>query len=104
MLFPKPKKKRKSRHISNERITEYAECEHCGRMNASENHELFHAASRSKSIKYGAQMVLCQPCHQAMHSHPNIELPYKRVHQFRIMQEQEWDRERWLQEFGRNWL
>lgn len=64
LKYPKPTKKKKSRHISNERITDIIPCEVCGVRNATETHELKGGGWRNTSIQYGFQLKLCSKCHK----------------------------------------
>ena len=77
MIYAKPpKRKKKSRHISNIRITEPTPCDLCGNT-AVETHELKGGGYRNTSIKYGFQLKLCKACHDDWHlrmskEHKNI--------------------------------
>lgn len=103
MQFEKPKKSRKkSRHITNPRIKENIPCEICLLKRAVETHEVFNGSNRNKSIKYKAQMYLCSECHEDWHRHRIDVSRFKREHQLRIMKENDWNIEKFIQEFGKN--
>jgi ribosome-binding protein aMBF1 (putative translation factor) len=106
LIFEKPKKKRKrTKHIPNKRITENIPCEICGKQRATSTHEVFNGrVNRNKSIEYGAQMKLCEICHRAWHDAKIDTKPYKQQHQKRIMKQEGWSMEKWIQEFGKNEL
>ena len=77
MIYAKPpKRKKKSRHISNPRITEYIPCDFCGKT-STETHELKGGGYRNTSIKYGFQLKLCKECHDNWHLRMSKE--YKNI-------------------------
>lgn len=66
LMFEKPKKKKKkSKHYQNPRITDIIECDMCHNANATDNHELKGGVSfRNSSCEAKFQLKLCSPCHR----------------------------------------
>ena len=87
-------------------------CALCGANGAADpldKHHVFGGALRKKSEKYGAVVYLCHHrCHifgaDSAHQSRDVRLHLKRQAQARIMFEQGWDMQQWLQEFGKNYL
>ena len=87
-------------------------CALCGANGSADpldRHHVFNGALRKKSEKYGAVVDLCHhSCHlygaAAIHRCRETSLFFKRQAQARIMFEQGWDTDRWIAEFGKNYL
>lgn len=90
--IPKPiKKKKKSSHITNERITEYVECELCGKYPASSTHEVFHdgtSYARNLCITKGWQVLVCEQCHYKCHNDAKFDRKLKSKWQCKVMSEE----------------
>lgn len=74
-----------------------------------DRHHVFGGPNRKKSEKYGAVVLLHHnKCHifgpQAVHNNAVMNTFIKRRMQQQIMREQHWDTERWIKEFGKNYL
>lgn len=105
LMYEKPKKKKKrSNHITNPKITEPTICELCHKQWATQTHEVFGGNNRNKSIHYGAQLKVCLWCHDNWHQYRFAVLPHKQWWQNHIMNEEDWDLDRWRKEFGKNWF
>lgn len=87
-------------------------CWLCGRNGTGdplEEHHIFGGASRKKSEKYGLTVYLCgNRCHregaQSAHRCRETREKLRRYGQKKVMDEQGWDEERFIREFGRNYL
>lgn len=100
--LPKPTKKKKRGHRTNQRPSEWVPCEICGASSTS-THELFGGSNRNFSIDNGAQMRLCEVCHKHMHANKEHQAEYRKAHQRRIMDEKGWSVEDWIREVGENY-
>jgi len=74
-----------------------------------ERHHIFGGPYRRKSEKYGLTVYLCgKRCHRegpdAVHKNAETSEKLKAAAQKKVMKEQEWDVERFIMEFGRNYL
>jgi hypothetical protein len=73
-----------------------------------EEHHVWGGALRKKSEEYGAKAYLCVKDHRegkrAVHKCREASEALKAKHQARIMEEQGWDTERFIAEFGRNYI
>lgn len=87
-------------------------CFLCGRNGACDpldSHHIFGGANRKKSEKYGLKVYLCHSrCHifgeNAAHKNSHV---MERLHEYgqrKAMDENGWDTERFIQEFGKNYL
>lgn len=70
---------------------------------------IFGGPFRKKSEKYGLVVYLCHnDCHifgrKAAHQNANTMLMLKRYGQEKAMKEQGWNTEKFIREFGRNYL
>ncbi len=87
-------------------------CFLCGRNGASDpldRHHAFGGPNRNKSEKYGLVVNLCHHrCHifgpKAAHRFRPTRLAIQRWAQEKVMREQGWDTERFIQEFGQNYI
>ena len=83
-------------------------CGRNGNGDPLEHHHVFCGAYRKKSDKYGAVVLLCgERCHrngpQAVHKSASNNRFLKRIFQRRIMEQEHWDMDRWVKEFGKNY-
>ena len=104
MMFEKPKRSKKSKHISNERL-EDGNCEICGKYASLDNHELLGGGYRNNSIKYGFQMGLCRTCHRKWHDSMCKEEKdrYRRDKQIEIMDRLGMTRDEWIKVLKKDW-
>jgi hypothetical protein len=87
-------------------------CWLCGRngsVDRLDRHHIFPGAYRDKSEKYGLVVYLCHSeCHifgqYAVHHNARTMLELKQFGQRKVMQEQGWDTEDFIREFGKNYL
>ena len=74
-----------------------------------DRHHVFGGPYRKKSEKYGAVVLLHHnKCHifgpLAVHNHAGRNKWIKARMQMQIMREQHWDMDRWIREFGKNYI
>ena len=87
-------------------------CFLCGKNGANdrlERHHIFGNAYRSKSEKYGLVVYLCgNSCHRngkkSAHRNAETALYLHQYAQKKVMKEQGWTKEKFIQEFGKNYL
>ena len=87
-------------------------CFLCGRNGAAdrlERHHIFNGPWRAKSERYGLVVYLCgERCHRngenAAHAKISTMRALQRYGQRKVMREQGWDTERFIAEFGKNYL
>lgn len=87
-------------------------CFLCGKNGANdrlERHHIFGGAYRDKSEKYGLVVDLCgNSCHRngekSAHRNAKTALFLHQYAQKKVMQEQGWTKEKFIQEFGKNYL
>ena len=87
-------------------------CFLCGKNGANdrlERHHLIGGPYRSKSEKYGLVVDLCgNSCHRngekSAHRNAETALFLHQYAQKKVMQEQGWTKEKFIQEFGKNYL
>ena len=86
----------------------YGKCEICGKQKTLEEHHVWGGAFRKKSERYGAVAYLCVSDHRegrkAVHKCRETSEKLKAQHQARIMEEQGWTTERFIHEFGKNYI
>lgn len=90
----------------------YKECFLCkrnGRGDRLEKHHIFGAANRPKSEKYGLVVYLCgERCHRngpySTHQNKQVADYLHRYGQEKCMREQNWSVEKFVKEFGKNFL
>lgn len=88
------------------------ECWLCGANGSADpldRHHIFGGANRKKSEKYGLVVDLCHhDCHifgkNAVHNNKELRQYLHRYGQLKVMKENGWDTERFIKEFGRNYL
>lgn len=100
LLYPKTTKKKRSKHISNTALKEYAICEVCGKNQATETHEIFNGSLRNKSIQYEAQVKICRTCHDSA----IIKLLLKQIWQYELMKKHSWSMKDWREIFGKSYI
>ena len=107
MQVPKPeRKRRKAEPVTKIRLQFEKECIVCGaRTNLQRHHVFGGTGRRRKSERYGLVAWICREHHTGdtgVHHNPELDLAVKRFTQIRF--EREYDRERFVREFGRNYL
>ncbi len=88
-------------------ISNYPRCFLCGKTAGKlDRHEIFGGAFRSKSKRYGLWIHLCHtPCHlQDAHGNRATALLLKKAGQRAAMEKYGWSVERFIREFGKNYL
>lgn len=83
------------------------ECLFCGRTTGKlDRHEVYGGALRTKSKKLGCWCLLCHdPCHLTIvHKNAEARQKLRAACQFIVMERYGWDTERFISEFGRNYL
>lgn len=91
---------------------EFKQCFLCGRNGRGdrlERHHVFGAANRSKSEKYGLVVYLCgDRCHRngkySAHQNGQVADYLHRYGQEKCMKEQGWTKEKFVEEFGKNYV
>lgn len=77
-------------------------CEICHRWETLERHHVFSGAFRKKSEEYGAVVEICRKCHDDLHHrHPANYKWLKRQWRDRLMAENGWTIEEFIEKFGR---
>lgn len=83
-------------------------CFLCGNYETVERHHIFGGALRPKADKLGLTVMLCPWCHQydadSAHRSAETRQLLRRYGQRKAMTEQGWDVDRFVREFGKNWL
>ena len=71
-------------------------------------HHIFGAALKKKSEKYGLMVRLCHYCHNeppnGVHQNKEVRLKLQAFAQKRAMETYDWDVERFIKEFYKNYL
>lgn len=78
-------------------------CFMCGIQGQLAHHHLIGGPYRSKSDKYGLVIPLCPICHQDVHT-DKAKMHLLRKYAERKMLSKGWTVEKWIQEFGKNYL
>ena len=81
-----------------------AKCEICGVTQRCDKHHVFGGTARKISDKYDATVWLCRNCHNAYHKHPSAYQWLREKTQTKVMFEQGWSKEDWLEHFHKNYL
>jgi len=78
-------------------------CFLCGRMGQLAHHHLMGGPNRKKSDKYGLVVPLCPECHRKVHEDRETMLM---LHQYaeQKMLCSGWTMDRWITEFGKNYV
>ena len=78
------------------------------RFEGSHRHEVFFGSNRQKSIKLGLYVFLTPEMHnmsnKGVHFNREFDLQLKRIAQQTAMEHYGWSVERFIKEFGRNFL
>lgn len=82
----------------------YTTCFMCNRTTQCDTHHLLPGSNRRKSDKLGLVVPLCRECHNYVHANPKETQWLKAYGQEKAMREQGWDTERFIKEFGRNYI
>ena len=86
----------------------YRYCVLCGSSRRIEKHHIFGGALRKKSEKYGLTVDLCHYCHNeppnGVHFNKDKMLELKQYGQRKVMEEQGWTTEKFIEEFRKNYL
>lgn len=77
-------------------------CLICGSFGALEVHHMLHGSRRAKADKYGLTCHLCRACHMALHDRGLHDLELERMAQQDF--EERYGHEKWMQEFGKNYI
>ena len=77
-------------------------CFICGRSGALHTHHCLHGCRRHKAEQHGLTVELCPECHRRLHDYGEHDRDLEQVAQ-RIF-EKKHGHEKWMQEFGRNYL
>lgn len=85
------------------------ECFLCGRECHLDRHHIFGGANRKKSEQYGLVVLLCHDnCHlfgiNAVHRNAETMKMLREYGQRKVMREQGWDIQRFIKEFGKNYI
>lgn len=87
-------------------LQENKECLVCRSTNVALHHVFFGTANRKKSDEYGLVVFLCQRHHNTsnagVHFNKQLDLKIKQMAQRKF--EEIYGHEKFMQEFGRNWL
>ena len=88
-----------------QQITDYR-CFLCGRTSGKmDRHEIFHGAYREKSKELGLWVTLCHADHMRLHHlEPRLDKRLKRMGQRAAMNCLGWTKEKFIREFGKNYL
>ena len=84
-------------------------CGQNGAIDPLDKHHIFGGANRKKSEKYGLCVYLCHfKCHifgeNSAHKNKDTMLMLHRYGQSKVMKENGWDKQRFISEFGKNYL
>lgn len=83
-------------------------CYICGIYGPLENHHVFHGPYRKKADRMGLTVHLCHRCHNdppcGVHHSREADRRLKAEFQRKVMDNEGWDTERFIREFGRNYL
>lgn len=81
------------------------QCFICGRRDRPlQRHEVFHGPYRSKSKEYGCWVIVCNECHEKIHSGKDaLEILLKGVVQNKAMKKFGWTIDDWRKVFGKSY-
>ena len=82
-------------------------CAICRRWSQLEEHHVFPGAYRKKSGKYKATIKICHSCHvgkDGIQYNRRLADRVKAAFQARIMRQEGWDKQKFIQEFGKNYI
>ena len=83
-------------------INDKLECFICGRSGALHRHHCLHGIRRKKADQYDLTVYLCPECHQNLHDHGDGDLMLEQLAQRHF--EAQYGHEKYMQEFGKNYL
>ena len=78
-------------------------CFLCGIEGQLAHHHLIGGPYRSKSDRLGLVVALCPRCHNKVHTQRLPMLQLRRYAELTMLR-QGWSREKWIQEFGKDYL
>lgn len=78
-------------------------CDLCGRWGKLEAHHVFEGRNRKQSDRYGAVIHICRDCHNKIHHHPADYAYLKREWQAKLMQDNGWTMDDWMERFRKNY-
>lgn len=78
-------------------------CGVCGVTQWCEPHHVFAGTARRISDKYGAVVYLCRNCHEEIHNNPAAFKWLQAETQAKVMAEQGWTLEDWMNHFHKNY-
>ena len=89
--------------------TDLDHCYMCGRSNDKlDRHEVFGGCYRQKSKRYGLWVMLCHStCHQGfygVHNNPTLAMDLKMEAEEKALEAYGWDKDKFISEFGKNFL
>lgn len=77
-------------------------CFLCGKHIKTDTHEIFGGSNRKKSIKYGLIVYLCRACHSKADTDEKIKKDLHNIGRAKFIKE--YDKEKFLKEFGKNYI
>lgn len=77
-------------------------CFLCGKYGRMDVHHCLHGSYRRKADQYGLMVHLCRSCHMRLHDRGDHDKDLQRMAQEEF--EKVYGHEKWMQEFGRNFL
>ena len=83
-------------------ISEEKKCYFCGRTGTLHHHHCLHGSRRKKADKYGLIVYLCPHCHSQLHDLGVGDLFLEKKAQKYF--EEKYGHEKWMKEFGKNYL
>lgn len=78
-------------------------CFLCDSMGDLLRHEIFNGALREKSKALGCWVVVCPACHDRLHREADQRLQLKQIGQRYAMAWYDWDEQKFIEEFGKNY-
>lgn len=78
-------------------------CHRCGVEGQLAHHHLVGGAYRKKADKLGLVVPLCPKCHEIAHKDGNVNRQMRRYAEL-LMLRQGWTVERWVKEFGKDYV
>ncbi len=77
-------------------------CIECGKMATDQHHCVF-GKNRANAERWGLTVMMCRQCHSRLHDKDEaLAMKYRQLAQLAF--EYEFDHEKWMQIFGRNFL
>ena len=78
-------------------------CHRCGVEGQLAHHHLIGGPYRKKADRLGLVVPLCPACHGAAHSSALVNRQMRRYAELQML-ERGWTREKWIAEFGKDYL